>query len=457
MEIKDLDLSAKEILKPWQEFIILSMGIAFLFFLDLNVDLTIYWTVMFFNIIFFLSNHYRLGIMVMGGTLYNVDMQHQNSFFLTDEQLPTYTIILPLFHEGTVIPSLVKSLCNLDYPTEKLQILLILEEEDKDTLAAIQAFNPPSQFQTIIVPNSKPQTKAKACDYALQYATGELTCIYDAEDRPDRLQLKIAANKFAISDEKVACLQCRLCYYNGHENLLTSMFEIEYQSYYNFFLPVATYFNLPIPLGGSSNHFRTSFLLSIGAWDPYNVTEDADLGMRLAATGHLTKIIYTYTKEESPITFRAWLKQRVRWIKGYFHTFFIYFRYPRKVLGTFSFGGKVFFMYILCITPFLVLFSPAIIGLTVAIYLSYFQFNPMMNLILILFTWTNMVTTILCFLYTSHMIVNVSDHKYLRYRWPFYLFYFLLLSYAAILAAYKLFKEPHKWDKTTHGVTKVEN
>ncbi|MCE2992186.1 MAG: glycosyltransferase [Candidatus Jidaibacter sp.] len=457
IDLRKLNLSAKTVLNEKQKMFFFIFALTYMFCLDTYLDATAYWTMVVFNLAYLLISHYRLAHMIMGVKLYNFQHQEKNPFFLTDDQLPTYTILIPLFYESSVIPSLINALSSFDYPKEKLQILLILEEEDKETLATIQENNPPNYFQTVVVPKSEPQTKAKACNYAMQFATGELTCIYDAEDRPDSLQLKIVANKFAISDKNVCCLQCRLFFYNGHENLLTSMFEIEYQGYYNFLLPIATYFKYPLPLGGSSNHFKTDYLIEIGGWDPHNVTEDADLGMRFAILGHSARIIYSFTREEATMTVSAWLRQRVRWFKGYFHTCFIYFRHPIQVIRSFQFKGVAFFLYILCLSPFLMISSPILLILSVATYLSFFDFSVGANIMLILITWINLVSTLMCTFLTSYIVLSIPGHKYLRWRWVLFVFYAFLLIYAAIVAIFKLFKEPHKWDKTTHGVTKVEN
>ncbi len=455
--LSDLNLSAKEVLVPWQKLVLLAILIGMIIFSFTDLYMTLYWTNIFFNVFFLLSNTYRLSLILMGSRIHDAELNHKMSFALTDKQLPTYTVLLALFREGSVVPSLIKSMNELDYPKDKLQILLILEEEDKETLEVIKKLNPPKHFQTIIVPFSKPQTKAKACDYALQYATGELTCIFDAEDRPEPLQLKMAANTLATSGEDIVAVQCRLHYYNGHENLLTSMFEIEYQGLYTFALPVAGYFKYPIPLGGSSNHFRTSFLLEIGAWDPYNVTEDADLGIRLALSGHRIKIIYSYTAEEAPVTMKSWINQRARWIKGYFHTSFIFLRYPNYLLKEFSLRGILFFLYVLFIGPTLMLCAPFLIALSVAIILGFFHFDPGANRFLILFTWINLFYATVQFMFTSYMIASTSGHKYLRYKWMLFMLYFIMHYFAAMKAAYQLYIDPHKWDKTPHGLTKVKN
>ena len=377
--------------------------------------------------------------------------------YLANSQLPYYTILVPLFKEAEVISSLVKALNKLDYPKDKLQILLIIEAEDRKTQDAITKINAPDHFKVVVVPYSYPQTKAKACNYAMSFATGEYICIYDAEDRPDANQLKMVVSKFAESDSNIICVQCRLCFYNGHENLLTSFFEMEYQILFTFILPVAAHYNLPIPLGGTSNHFKTSVLREVGCWDSYNVTEDADLGLRIALAGYQTKMVLSYTHEEAPIGIKAWIKQRNRWLKGYFHTCLIYLRYPGKVIKQFKPLGMLFFTYMMLLSPLLTLLAPLLIILTLAILLNICQLSYYQNITFTLLSWINFTTSSLYLLFTSYIMIKVTNKKYLDYKWLILKFYYVLHVFSSIMAIYKLFKEPHKWDKTTHGITKVKN
>jgi len=453
-----LNLSAKMVLVRWQKIFLLILCVLLILSSFFYVSETVYWVIMFFNVLFFITNTYRFFFILVGGKIINVDRGLPMKTLLARDTLPTYTVLVPLFKEVAVLNSLVNSLSRMNYPKDKLTVMLVLEEEDIETIEAVYAIkNLPSFFKPIIVPKSEPQTKAKACNYALKFVNSELVCIFDAEDRPDPNQLMLVANKFALSDHDVACVQCRLCFYNGHENLLTTMFEIEYQALFNFVLPVATHFDLPVPLGGSSNHFRTKLLNDLGGWDPYNVTEDADLGLRLSAAGYRTRMLLSYTPEEATVSLKAWMSQRTRWLKGYFHTFFIYFRYPYRVAREFNFYGMIFYFYIMLLGPLLTLCTPAIILLSLSVLFSLYSFDPTMGIIFKLFTFFNLFYTILMFLFTSYLIAKTSGHEYIKWRWIIFAIYFILHTIAAFIALYKLVKEPHKWDKTTHGVTKIAN
>src|SRR5690606_9681865 len=195
-------------------------------------------------------------------------------------------VLAPLFREANVAPGLIRALGKLDYPAAKLDIKLILEACDPETMAKVGRLNLPGAFEVIVVPDAQPRTKPKALNYALELARGDYAVIYDAEDRPDPGQLRAALSAFRSGPPNLACVQARLNFYNARENWLTRQFAIEYAALFDGLLPALQALRLPIPLGGTSNHFRMPALKWLGAWDAFNVTEDADLGMRLYRRGY---------------------------------------------------------------------------------------------------------------------------------------------------------------------------
>ncbi|MGV6821202.1 MAG: glycosyltransferase family 2 protein [Parvularcula sp.] len=246
---------------------------------------------------------------------------------LAEKDLPTITILCPMYDEADSLPGLVETLRCLDYPTSRLDIRLVLEEQDDATIAAAMAIDLPSNARIIKVPKGLPQTKPKACNYALWQAKGELLVVYDAEDRPEADQLKKAAQAFCDAPEDVCCFQAKLSYYNRDETFLTRMFAIEYALLFDLILPGLDRIGAPLPLGGTSNFFRTRQLVDLGGWDPYNVTEDADLGMRMASAGLKSRVLDSTTYEEATARLGPWLRQRSRWIKGYMQTWLVHCRH----------------------------------------------------------------------------------------------------------------------------------
>ena len=251
---------------------------------------------------------------------------------LPDNELPVYTILVPAYHEANVVAKVIEHVGALDYPMSKLQVLLLMEADDADTIAAAKAARPPDHVRFVVVPAGGPQTKPKACNVGLALAEGEFLVIYDAEDRPEPGQLREVVARFLETPEDVVCLQARLNYFNARENLLTRMFTLEYSFWFDDMLPGLDAMRLPIPLGGTSNHFRVSALRELGGWDPYNVTEDADLGVRAAADGKTVGIIESTTWEEACSEWKAWIRQRTRWIKGYMVTALVHMRQPAPAL-----------------------------------------------------------------------------------------------------------------------------
>ncbi|MGE4372172.1 MAG: glycosyltransferase [Xanthobacter sp.] len=248
-----------------------------------------------------------------------------------ERALPVYSILVPLYREAGVVPQLVAALGALDYPPEKLDIKLVVEADDAPTRAAIAATPLPTCMEEVAVANIGPRTKPKALDMALAFTRGTYVCIFDAEDLPEPDQLRRALAAFRGQPD-VGCVQARLCVDNGDESWISGQFAAEYAAQFDVLLPFLNALELPILLGGTSNHFRRDVLEKVGGWDPFNVTEDADLGVRLVRAGWRTRVIAASTFEEAPLTWRAWLGQRTRWMKGWAQTILVHGRQPRALV-----------------------------------------------------------------------------------------------------------------------------
>lgn len=235
------------------------------------------------------------------------------------QPLPRYSLLVPIYDEAAVVPDLIAALGAIDYPQDRMEVLLILESVDAQTRAAVAAAHLPPHMRVVVVPDGSPRTKPRALSFALRGAIGELVVVYDAEDVPEPDQLHRAARLLA-TDPKLGCVQARLNVLNDRETWLTRQFAIEYTVLFDCMLPTLDRLNLPVPLGGTSNHFSRAVLDEVGGWDPFNVTEDADLGIRLARSGWKVKVLASTTWEEAPATFSIWLKQRTRWLKGWMQT-----------------------------------------------------------------------------------------------------------------------------------------
>jgi len=239
---------------------------------------------------------------------------------------PRYSVLVPLYKEAQIVPQLMENLAAIDYPQDRLEIMMVCEADDAATLKAVKR-HIRTPFKLIAVPPSLPRTKPKALNYALQHTNGQFVTIYDAEDNPHPQQLKIAARAF-FKHPNIGAVQAPLDYFNSKTNWLTRQFSLEYGFLFHVWLPFLTRLGLPFPLGGTSNHIRRSLLDSLGGWDAYNVTEDADLSFRLAALGQDIGYIPYPTREEAVEDWKAWQYQRARWMKGFLQTWLVHMSRP---------------------------------------------------------------------------------------------------------------------------------
>lgn len=382
---------------------------------------------------------------------------------IDERDLPIYSILVPMYKEAKIIPQLLRNIENLDYPKAKLDVRLLIEEDDVEAQQLLASKRLPPYFTVLVVPHSLPKTKPKACNYGLIRARGEYVVIYDAEDRPDPDQLKKVYLAFRSSPEECCCIQAKLNYFNSNQNLLTKWFTHEYSMWFELLLPGVMQLNVPIPLGGTSNHFKTDVLKKINAWDPYNVTEDADLGVRLYKEGYKTAIVDSRTWEEATSRTGNWIRQRSRWIKGYMQTWLVHMRNPLKLwrdLGTKGFFG---FHAMVLATPLLPLLNPIFWSMVLLWYLSKSEIIPMFFPgPIYYFAAFELFVGNFIFLYSLTVGIywvtkelHDKGNKVFSYSLIKYTLlapiYWVLLSIAALKAGVQLITRPFYWEKTTHG------
>jgi glycosyltransferase XagB len=377
---------------------------------------------------------------------------------IVNEELPIYTILLPVYKEDKLIKKLIWNLQSIDYPREKLDIKLVIEEDDDKTLNAVRNLDFPAIFEVIIVPFHMPKTKPKACNYALHFAKGKYLTIYDAEDIPDTDQLKKVVALFGKLPDNYICIQSALNYFNRNENFLTRMFTLEYSYWFDYMLPGLDTLDIPIPLGGTSNHFKLDNLVELGAWDPFNVTEDADLGVRAYAKGYKVAIVNSTTYEEANNEPFNWIRQRSRWIKGYMQTYLVHMRNPAKLWRKLGWKGFLGFSFFIGATPITFLIYPLL--LTIFIIYLIFDLSAIRTLfpdwVLFMSIFNLMVGNVLM-IYVNMMAV------FKRRFYELILFaianpvYWLMHSIAAYMGLYELIVKPFYWQKTNHGISKVNN
>jgi cellulose synthase/poly-beta-1,6-N-acetylglucosamine synthase-like glycosyltransferase len=384
-----------------------------------------------------------------------IQVSDEEALALTDDELPVYTVLLPVYDEPSIVTNLINGVGRLDYPSEKLEILLLIEEDDIATQSALLGADLNS-VRIVLVPHSQPKTKPKACNYGMSLPDlrGEMVTIYDAEDIPDPLQLRRAVAAFRRLPNNIGCLQARLSYFNERQNLLTRWFSLEYDQWFGVVLPAVQQSNCVVPLGGTSNHMPTRVWHESGGWDEYNVTEDADLGARLARSGYQTLILDSITLEEANSDVLNWIRQRSRWYKGYLQTMVVHLRKPvqlrreigiKATLRLINMSGGVpltaavnlLFWFTMVIW---VLGRPAFIEMLFP-PLTYYACLALFVLGAPLSVFVGIVVT------------QALGKPYLWWAALLAPLYWILQSVAAVKAIYQLAFRPSFWEKTVHGLS----
>ncbi|AXT26427.1 glycosyltransferase [Ruegeria sp. AD91A] len=365
---------------------------------------------------------------------------------------PCVSIMVPLYKEREIANALVQRLQRLTYPKALLDVILVLEETDDVTRDALAQTALPSWMRVVVVPELNGlTTKPRAMNYALDFCRGDIVGVWDAEDAPQPDQIERVVAHFTQASPEVVCLQGVLDYYNPRTNWRSRCFTIEYNSWFRVILPGIARMGLVVPLGGTTFFFRREKLLELGGWDAHNVTEDADLGVRLCRAGYRTEMVDTTTFEEANFRAWPWVKQRSRWLKGFMVTYLVHMRNPRKLyadLGAVKFFGlQTFFLGTLgqfLLAPVLWIFWLYAMGIT----------NPMEQIL------SHQMATVLVWLFLATEALNICagiiavsarERRFLLPWVPTMFLYFPLGVVAGYKALWELATNPFFWDKTQHG------
>ena len=408
--------------------------------------------------LFYLGSFVFKGILVSIGGGRSAAVDHSIAIearALREEELPVFTVLVPMLHEAKMLPSIASALRALDYPLGKLDIKIVLEADDRDTIEAARKSGLEGVFEIIVVPPSEPQTKPKACNFALRFARGEYLVIYDAEDRPEPSQLRKVVATFRRAPSDIACLQCRLNYYNAGENWLTRMFTLDYALWFDQVLPGLERLGVPIPLGGTSNHFKTDVLRELHGWDSFNVTEDADLGMRLGQKGYRVGVVDSTTFEEACCRTGQWLRQRSRWMKGYMQTLLVHTRRPMHLVRATGLLGFLGFIFFIGGTVIAGLVNPIFWALyMVWLIASATGFDPIFPQLLLFISLFNLLAGNGAFIYLT-MLAPIRRGWLELIPYSLTMFgYWVLISIAAYKGLWQLLRDPFFWEKTQHGVSR---
>ncbi len=384
-----------------------------------------------------------------------------NTKHIDASKLPIYSILLPVFmEEKLVIEQLFEAINNIEYPKEKLQVLLLLEIIDVQTKTHIQNINTTLNYELIFIPDFEPRTKAKACNYALKFVRGEYLVIFDADDIPDQNQLHIALETFNRSNDlALVCLQAKLNYYNSDENLLTRLFSLEYAILFEKILPSLAQKSYPLPLGGTSNHFKMDILKKLHGWDIYNLAEDAEIGMRLSANGYKTQVIDSYTAEESPVTILAWIKQRSRWFKGFIQTYCLYMQKQHNLTDKIGLKKSLISLHFMVgLSTISLIMTPIMLISGIFLKLTYgsIKYNEFIINIFLASGFLWIITTsfqTIKILRSSIFLKDIALPKKIICVAAFPA-YFILHTMAVFHGIFDLIRRPFYWSRTKHGIAK---
>ena len=413
------------------------------------------------NFLYLISSAIKIFLFFTGIIKYNKE-EYFKPDSLKDTDLPLYSILLPVRKEKEfVMRNLLTSIYNFDYPKDKIDIKLIIDNDDEETIKIGKKLLNDFKFDLIIVPHSKTSSKPTSCNYALKFVKGKYLTIYDAEDRPEKYQLKKSIEKFNELDENYICLQASLNYYNKYENFLTYSFSIEYSMWFDFTIKAISKFANFFPLGGTSNHFKTDKLIELGGWDGYNVTEDAEIAVRIVKAGYKVSVLNSITEEEAPITIKSWIKQRTRWIKGFMQTFCEHSMSNKPIATRSKFNFKNIFK--LKFVDILIYFTFVSMSFLFFILIVAIFFNHIIILHLMKFKYLNFIIyfNLLSFFFmiygASAIIIYKNKLKFKPIYFIFSPFYWFLHYLASFRALISLIKTPFYWAKTEHGVSKSKN
>ncbi len=439
-------------------FIFIAIGFALLLLTVNFVNSFIFFN-LFFSFVFLFSIVFKLYIALKGSKYELVEVVTKEEVkAVKNDTLPVYTILLPVYKEDKLIRKLIWNLRSLDYPRGKLDVKLLIEEDDDKTLNAVRNLDFPANFETIVVPFHMPKTKPKACNYGLFFCKGIYLTIYDAEDVPDSDQLKKVVSLFRKLPKDYVVLQGALNYFNKNENLLTRMFTLEYSYWFDYMLPGLQSLDVPIPLGGTSNHFKLDKLKELGGWDPFNVTEDADLGVRVFEKRYKVGVVNSTTLEEANNEPFNWIRQRSRWIKGYMQTLLVHMRNPIRLVNKIGWRGFFGFNFFVGFTPITFLLYPVLLGF----YIIYIIFD--LQTVRVLFPDWVLYISIFNFVAGNTLMIYVNMLAVFKRRFYELIlfalvnpFYWLMHSIAAYKGLWQLIYKPFYWEKTNHGLTKMSH
>ncbi|PID52281.1 MAG: hypothetical protein CR972_02285 [Candidatus Moraniibacteriota bacterium] len=360
----------------------------------------------------------------------------------------SFAIFIPARHEEAVIADTIQSVSKLDYPEAMKEVLILINRKDdaetiritKETIAKLGKKN------IRLVDFEGPLGKPIGLNIGLKNTNMDVVTIFDAEDEIHPDILNVVNTAMIQNHADIVQSGVQLMNFNSNWYSLFNVME-----YYFWFKSVLHFFanNGMIPLGGNTVFFKKHWLERVGGWDEKNLTEDADIGIRMSAAGARTKVIYDeehVTREETPPSVAQFIKQRTRWNQGFIQVLFkgVWTKLPKKrqrflavyILTWLFFQGMLFVLL-----PF-----------SVALAL-FFEMSPLLGLVV------NLPFYALGFLYVILNIGLYEFHKSYDIKYSplliiktavFYFPFQILLGISAFRAIIRQLFGNITWEKTAH-------
>ncbi len=231
----------------------------------------------------------------------------------------SFTVLLPAREEQAVIGETIARLAEADYPSSLLEIVVICQEDDLETIAAAR-----SQIDALgnarirlEIYSEPPFNKPHALMVGLAASSNDVVAVFDAEDDVDSEIFRVINTLMLEREAKV--VQGGVQLMNISDHWFSGLNCLEYFFYFG----SRMHFNARVgmvPLGGNTVFIRRELVERVGGWDITCLTEDADIGLRISALGEPISVVYDsnrVTREETPHSIAAFVRQRTRWHQGF--------------------------------------------------------------------------------------------------------------------------------------------
>ena len=375
--------------------------------------------------------------------LRRANRERENASMPNGEDLPAVSILVPVKNEEKVVGRLLKSLLSQDYPSDRVEIIIVDDGSIDRTVEICRGYAERHSDQIRLLQQSKSNGKPTALNYALEHAKGEIIATFDADNVPERGTLRKAAG--FLKDPSVAAVQGTICSINADENMLTKFLSYEEAVRFKAYMGGKDVLDLFVHLAGSCQFVRRRVLDAVGGWRPDSLSEDMEMSARLTERDYRIKYALEMRSwQESPVSMSQLVNQRLRWYRGCLDTAFGYGRLLRKL------SWKRIDAEATLVGPCMLTLS--LVGFLMGLFTLVVPFSR--DLFFTILAQATTVLTGVTLLLGGLALIYVTKPRRIRnVLWlPFIYAYWTLQTF---LASYALFqvvlRRPKKWRKTARS------